>query len=209
MKNSARLFLQHEFDRKTPQRQGRFHNHWRCSLSCTLYVENHAAIRARLGIVQQPIGQRNSPVEYQPQRLLLSQMPDDEETKVKQMKSYFGGLYPPVDKDMMPLYLRNTLDTESSVLVMDLYHSSGEPVVKARDPIFFWHIPRVSVIDLIVLCCTASFLLTLLFYFCHQAAGSTMKNIMNFCFDLKRAEKLSEEPVRCLLILCTQISIFS
>ena len=28
-----------------------------------------------------------------------------------------------------------------------------------------------------------------------QASGSTLKNIMNFCFDLKRAEKLNEHPV--------------
>lgn len=75
------------------------------------------------------------------------------------MKSYLGGLYPPVDKDMLPLYLRD-IEDEANLRVADY--------TTERDLLFFWHIPKAS--------------------------GSTMKNILNFCFMLKRAEKLTEPP---------------
>lgn len=76
------------------------------------------------------------------------------------MRSYLGGLYPPVDKDMLPLYLRDTFATSEKKRVSDYMNQ--------RDIVFFWHIPKAS--------------------------GSTIKNIMNFCYDLKRAEKLKPEP---------------
>jgi len=82
----------------------------------------------------------------------------DEATQQKQMKSYLGGLYPPVDKDMLPLYLRDTADTPEASM-FDL--------TRQDDLVFFWHIPKAS--------------------------GSTMKNLMNFCFGLKRAEKVKPE----------------
>ena len=56
------------------------------------------------------------------------------------MKSYLGGLYPPVNNEMMPLYLRDTL--EEGGVVMD--YSSGEAKMKSTDVYFFWHVPRVS-----------------------------------------------------------------
>jgi len=76
----------------------------------------------------------------------------DAETRQKQMRSYLGSLYPPVDSSNLPLYLRDTLAE-----------------AEAQDLVFFWHIPKAS--------------------------GSTVKNILNFCFDLKRAEQLKEAAV--------------
>jgi len=73
----------------------------------------------------------------------------DKDLQKQQMSSFFGGLYPAVDQNMFPLYLRDLDKT------------------KTEDLVFFWHIPK--------------------------AAGSTMKNIMNACFDLKRAEKVRPE----------------
>lgn len=74
----------------------------------------------------------------------------DEDLQKQQMSSFFGGIYPAVDQNMFPLYLR------------DLDKASTE-----SDLVFFWHIPK--------------------------AAGSTMKNLMNACFDLSRAEKVRPE----------------
>lgn len=76
------------------------------------------------------------------------------------MRSYLGGLYPPVDKDMLPLYLRDTFATNEKNTVSNYMNQ--------RNIVFFWHIPKAS--------------------------GSTIKNIMNFCYNLKRAEKLNPEP---------------
>lgn len=109
----------------------------------------------------------NSDLPSFPRRRLQSSPQLDEETLQKQMRSYLGGLYPPVDRDMLPMYLRNIDDTEVH-WVLD--YSSGEAKPKSTDVVFFWHIPRVG--------------------------GSTMKNIMNYCFMLKRAEKTLEgDPV--------------
>ena len=60
-------------------------------------------------------------------------LPKPENTTIvnQYIKSYLGGLYPAVDMDMMPLYLRNTYDDRSS---------SGEG---GADLVFFWHIPKV------------------------------------------------------------------
>eukprot|EP00804_Cyclotella_cryptica_P007166 CCRYP_009717-RA/>CCRYP_009717-RA protein AED:0.37 eAED:0.37 QI:88/0.5/0.66/1/0.5/0.66/3/0/302 len=82
-----------------------------------------------------------------------------EEITEKQIKQYLGGLYPKVDRNFMPLYLRDTLQPRK------VDPKWGE-IVDGDLP-FFWHIPKAS--------------------------GSTMKNIMNFCFNLKRAEKVYGE----------------
>ena len=60
-------------------------------------------------------------------------LPKPENTTIvnQYIKSYLGGLYPAVDRYMMPLYLRNTYDDISS---------SGEG---GADLVFFWHIPKV------------------------------------------------------------------
>lgn len=92
----------------------------------------------------------------------------DEATQQKHLKSYLGGLFPPVDKAIMPLYLRDTSEA-SGVKVLDLSNPSGQAVATNSDLVFFWHIPKAS--------------------------GSTMKNILNFCFDLKRAEQVKKKPV--------------
>jgi len=116
---------------------------------------------------QQQLRQSNDNNNSTRRRRLASRKPLlDDETQQKQMRSYLGGLYPPVDKNMLLLYLKDTTDTED-VLLLNLSHKSGEPVTRKRDLVFFWHIPKAS--------------------------GSTMKNIMNFCFDLSRAEKLEEK----------------
>jgi len=56
----------------------------------------------------------------------------DDETKLRHAKNFIGGLYPPVDKDMLPMYLRDSLDagTESS---------------RPLDLVYFWHVPKVGV----------------------------------------------------------------
>ncbi|KAL7527400.1 hypothetical protein ACHAXR_001940, partial [Thalassiosira sp. AJA248-18] len=102
----------------------------------------------------------------QSRRRLASPKPELNATLLQQqMKAYLGGLYPPIDKDMMPLYLRDSFD-ETEVKVLDMYSTTGQATPKSSDVVFFWHIPKAS--------------------------GSTMKNIMNYCFDLKRAEKVDK-----------------
>ena len=90
----------------------------------------------------------------------------EQENKEKQMRSYLGGLYPSVDSNMCPLNLRDILDMTSGY-TMDMYSGGGQPVLRNKDLAFFWHIPR--------------------------SGGSTMKNILNYCYDLRRAEKLDDE----------------
>lgn len=83
------------------------------------------------------------------------------EMQEKHIKQYLGGLYPKVDRQFHPLYLRDSLHPR------EIDPKWGE-VVDGDIP-FFWHIPKAS--------------------------GSTMKNVMNFCFNLKRAEKVYGEAV--------------
>lgn len=122
------------------------------------YIENHEAIISWAGFnSQSPLDEVNTdvnetsiaslhpeqPPEQQSRRRLASRKPLlDEATQQKQMKSYLGGLYPPVDKDMFPLYLRDTTD-KTNLQVLDMYSPSGEPVRRNRDLVFFWHIPKV------------------------------------------------------------------
>jgi len=90
-----------------------------------------------------------------------------EEIEAKQIRSYLGGLYPAVDVNMCPIYLRDTADMTAGY-TMDLYSGGGKPVLRNRDLAFFWHIPR--------------------------SGGSTVKNILNYCYDLRRAEQLGDAP---------------
>ena len=91
----------------------------------------------------------------------------EEELHQKQMISYLGGLVPAVDSNILPLYLRDVQDLNGGYR-MDLYGGNGEPVLRDRDLVFFWHIPRTG--------------------------GATLKNILNFCYGLRRAEQLENEP---------------
>ena len=54
----------------------------------------------------------------------------DDKMKQKLSKNFLGGLFPPVDKEMMPLYLRETLDV-------------GTDLSNSLDLVYFWHIPKV------------------------------------------------------------------
>ena len=91
----------------------------------------------------------------------------EQELHQKQMISYLGGLVPAVDSNILPLYLRDVQDLNGGYR-MDLYGGNGEPVLRDRDLVFFWHIPRTG--------------------------GATLKNILNFCYGLRRAEQLENEP---------------
>jgi len=86
----------------------------------------------------------------------------------------------PMDESLKEQYMRSYLgglypSTDKNKLPTylrdtDEYTGGGslkKDLVK-RDLVYFWHIPKAS--------------------------GSTMKNIMNFCFDLRRAEQLESEP---------------
>eukprot|EP00985_Skeletonema_marinoi_P019764 scaffold11439_cov137-Skeletonema_marinoi.AAC.2 len=84
----------------------------------------------------------------------------NEEQKKQRIKAFLGGIYPHLDDDMLPKYLRDTMPREK-LSVMDVWDVD-------KDIAFFWHIPKAS--------------------------GSTLKNIMNFCFDLKRAENTDGLP---------------
>ena len=71
-------------------------------------------------------------------RRQLSPRPMDESLKEQYMRSYLGGLYPSTDKNKLPTYLRDT----------DEYTGGGslkKDLVK-RDLVYFWHIPKVSMI---------------------------------------------------------------
>ena len=123
-----------------------------------------------------PQGQPEQQIEPQAEQQLVEDdqiieqsppQPTQEEMEAKQMRAYLGGLLPAVDSNMCPLYLRDTTDM-SSGYTMDLYSGGGKPVLRNRDISFFWHIPR--------------------------SGGSTLKNIMNYCYDLRRAEQLEKVP---------------
>ena len=73
-----------------------------------------------------------------PRRRLQSLKPIMNATQQQQqMRSYLGGLYPQVDKDMIPLFLReaNQLD----------YSSTERDQPESTDLVFFWHIPKVYI----------------------------------------------------------------
>lgn len=59
-----------------------------------------------------------------------------EEIIEKQIKQYLGGLYPKVDRNFMPIYLRDTLQPRK------VDPKWGE-IVDGDLP-FFWHIPKAS-----------------------------------------------------------------
>jgi hypothetical protein len=59
-----------------------------------------------------------------------------EEITEKQIKQYLGGLYPKVDRNFMPLYLRDTLQPRK------VDPKWGE-IIDGDLP-FFWHIPKAS-----------------------------------------------------------------
>lgn len=86
----------------------------------------------------------------------------DEETAQRHRKSFLGGIFPQTDHNMIPIYLR---DAQPKVRYLDILMPSRaqKDDEQKGDLAFFWHIPKAS--------------------------GSTMKNVMNFCFGLRRAEK--------------------
>jgi hypothetical protein len=58
-----------------------------------------------------------------------------EEQKKQRIKAFLGGLYPHLDDDMLPKYLRDTMPREK-LSVMDVWDVD-------KDIAFFWHIPKV------------------------------------------------------------------
>ena len=91
--------------------------------------------------------QNENELEEQPPQMAPTQPPihelTPEELNQKQMRSYLGGLIPSVDENILPMFLRNTLETKGGY-AMDLYGGSGEPVLKNRDLVFYWHVPRTA-----------------------------------------------------------------
>jgi hypothetical protein len=74
-----------------------------------------------------------------------SEQLEDEEIETKESKlqkrtrQYLGGLYPKVDSDQMPLYLRDTNELTDEMDELSLRW--GEKVDYGDRP-FFWHIPK-------------------------------------------------------------------
>lgn len=65
---------------------------------------------------------------------------ETEESKLqKRTRQYLGGLYPKVDSDQMPLYLRDTNELTDEMDELSLRW--GEKVDYGDRP-FFWHIPK-------------------------------------------------------------------
>ncbi|KAL7477953.1 hypothetical protein ACHAW6_003740 [Cyclotella cf. meneghiniana] len=118
-----------------------------------------------------------------------------EEITEKQIKQYLGGLYPKVDRNFMPIYLRDTLQPRK------VDPKWGE-IVDGDIP-FFWHIPKASgstMSEVIATIYNSSTLVRLnaspltrgiAVFYCIFIF--VKENIMNFCFNLKRAEKVYGE----------------
>lgn len=109
-----------------------------------------------------------------------------EEQRKQRIKAFLGGLYPHLDDNMLPKYLRDSMPREK---------------LSDKDVAYFWHIPkvrkfasRVYVNDTINQALYNSQPTTFFLLLSLQASGSTLKNIMNFCFDLKRAENTDGLP---------------
>ena len=122
-----------------------------------------------------PEDQNENELEEQAPQMAPTQAPvhelTPEELNQKQMRSYLGGLIPAVDENILPMFLRNTLETKGGY-AMDLYGGSGEPVLKNRDLVFYWHIPRSggltmkNISKLLQICCTLSYLFTNIVLIC-------------------------------------------
>jgi hypothetical protein len=119
--------------------------------------EHHTKFRRRLQQEETYDGPIEPLIPQSEEALALT----PEEITEKHIKNYLGGLYPKVDRQFLPIYLKDTKKPR------EIDPKWGE-IVDGDVP-FYWHIPKAS--------------------------GSTMKNIMNFCFNLKRAEKVVGEPV--------------
>jgi hypothetical protein len=61
----------------------------------------------------------------------------NEEQKKLRIKAFLGGLYPHLDDDMLPKYLRDAMPREK-LSVMDIWDVD-------KDIAFFWHIPKVCI----------------------------------------------------------------
>ena len=122
-----------------------------------------------------PEDQNDNELEEQAPQMAPTQAPvhelTPEELNQKQMRSYLGGLIPAVDENILPMFLRNTLETKGGY-AMDLYGGSGEPVLKNRDLVFYWHVPRTggltmkNISKLLHICCTLSHSLTNIVLIC-------------------------------------------
>lgn len=68
----------------------------------------------------------------------------DEDQKRQRIKAFLGGIYPHLDDDMFPKYLRDTMPREK-LSVMDVWDLD-------KDVAYFWHIPKVR-------CCISNHLI--------------------------------------------------
>ena len=78
-------------------------------------------------------------------RRRLDPKPMNSTTQAQYMQAYLGGLIPAVDSNILPLYLRDTYDVNNEY-TMDLYDGTGNPKLRNKDLVFFWHIPKVSLL---------------------------------------------------------------
>ena len=58
-----------------------------------------------------------------------------EEQRKQRIKAFLGGLYPHLDDNMLPKYLRDSMPREK-LSVMDIWDLD-------KDVAYFWHIPKV------------------------------------------------------------------
>ena len=66
-----------------------------------------------------------------------------EEQRKQRIKAFLGGLYPHLDDNMLPKYLRDSMPREK-LSVMDIWDLD-------KDVAYFWHIPKVRGVCLIYL----------------------------------------------------------
>ena len=79
--------------------------------------ENNAAV---------PLDREN---DNAPSRLTIDQ-------KIQRIKAFLGGIYPDLDEENIPKYLRDTMP-QQKLSFMDVWDLD-------KDIIFFWHIPKAS-----------------------------------------------------------------
>jgi len=161
-----------------------------------------------------PEDQNENELEEQAPQMAPTQPPvhelTPEELNQKQMRSYLGGLIPSVDENILPMFLRNTLETKGGY-AMDLYGGSGEPVLKNRDLVFYWHGKYISWIYIIYVIwygssfyfrqCLVSYLI---FFIVPRTGGLTMKNIsklLHVCCTLSHSFTNIVLICICLILL--------
>lgn len=70
----------------------------------------------------------------------IASAPDrlDDEQRKQRIKAFLGGIYPLLDSNNLPKYLRDSLPREK-LSIMDVWELDS-------DVAFFWHIPKVRIL---------------------------------------------------------------